>query len=396
MRVLFLAHDMLWPTIGGGRIRGARLLHRALDVAQVELVIVAPGPDAARDAHACPELPGLRTHVFADEEPDGCPPLDSLPVRRSPAATALIRQVAARQGIDVVHVEGHHVLPLVPGELLSRTVLVEQNIESELLRQRAALGEPIAAGDITRLRESEERAWRQAAAVITLTPEDAAEVSSRVPGTVPHVIPNGWDHLPAGTRTRASEPGTVCAPRLLFLADFEYFPNKDAFRWLVGEIFPAIRDRLPGACLVLAGVNLGPELAGLAAGRPGVRIRGPVDDVGGELDKADFVLCPLRVGGGVKVKVIEALRRGCLLVSTSIGVQGIPEPIRSGLAVADRADDFADLVVRMCGDHAERCRRRRHLAALRHTTPTWEMSARQTMCLWSRVAGDERAAAARG
>ncbi|HSV68218.1 MAG TPA: glycosyltransferase [Mycobacteriales bacterium] len=379
--MLFISHDMLWPAVGGGRIRCAKLLHRALDETRIDLVVVAPDADVSRHLTAVPDLSGLRTDVFVDESAPG-----PGPDRASGPATAHLRRLAVQgAGYDVVHLEGHYLLKLVPPELLARTVIVDHNIESQLLEQLAETGEPVSEDQIAILRGSEQRAWRLAGAVVALSPEDAAEMRRREPTVLPHLIPNGWDHLPAGSG-KPDDEGYLVSPRLLFLADYDYPPNRDAFVWLVTDIFPRIREHIPGAHLVLAGVNLSPDLASLASECPGADIRGYVSDLPAELDRSDIVLCPLRIGGGVKVKVIEAIRRACLLVSTTVGgIEGIPEPLRSAVCFADDAAAFAGHVVRLCAAPQERRQRRAQLRNNQSAAPTWEESSVRMMQLWSQL-----------
>lgn len=384
-RVLFVSHDMLWPTMGGARLRCGKLLLRALAQIQIDLVVVAPRSDVTRDLPEVPDLPALSTHVFADESAPG-----PAPARASRQAAAVMRRLAMQgDGYDAVHVEGHYLLPLVPPQLHTRSVVVDHNIESQLLRQRADLGQPVSEDDVAGLCRREEWAWRQAGAVIALSPEDAAEMRRRDPAVVPHLIPNGWDHLPVLASPRPYEDGRLTSPRLLFLADYDYPPNNDAYAWLVTDIFPRIRAQVPEAELLLAGINLSPDLARLAGACQGARILGYVSDLTGELDKADIVLCPLRIGGGVKVKVIEAIRRCCLLVSTTVGgIGGIPAPLRSAVCFADDAETFAGHVARLCADPRERRSRRAQLQANQWAAPTWEESSARTMQLWSHLSAE--------
>ncbi|MEU4344993.1 glycosyltransferase family 4 protein [Nocardia sp. NPDC023852] len=380
-RVLFVSPEMPWPTVGGLRIRCGMLLRRALDEAKVDLVVVAPDADIARDTAAVPELPGLSTHIFADESAPG-----PAPDRASRSATELMRRLATETGgYDVVHLERHFLLPLVPPELRSRSVVVDYNIESQLLAQRAETGDLVSAAEINELRRRELSAWRGAGAVVALSPEDAEEMHHRDPAVHPHLIPNGWDHLPQAP-SRPPDEGQLTSPRLFFVADYDYPPNRDAFAWLIAEVFPRIRERVPQARLVLAGKNLTPELARLSEECAGAELLGYVDNLPAELDRSDIVLCPLRIGGGVKVKMIEAIRRSCLLVSTTVGgIQGIPEPLRSAVCFADDADTFAGHVIRLCADPQERSRRRAELRAGQWAAPTWEESSVRMLRLWSRL-----------
>lgn len=391
-RVLFLSEDMLWPSIGGGRIRCIKLLMRALDVVQVDLVVVAPEADVVRDSPAIPDLPGLTTHVFVDEARS-----PYVPRRLSPEATAVASAMAGQHGgYDAVHLEGHFLWPVVPAGLRSRTVVVEQNIESQVLAQRRLLGEDVTRDDVAGLRAAEQHVWRNAGAVIALTPEDTDEIRGREPGVDAHLVPNGWDHLPARSAPRPDAGERLDSPRLLFYADYDYVANVDGLHWLLDDVFPQIRRQIPAAGLVVGGINMSVEVRKAVRSCPGARVRGFIDDLEDELDLADVVLCPLLWGGGVKVKVIEALRRACLLVSTSTGLQGIPEELRSAACCADDAATFADHVVRLSSAPQERRRRRRQLVENEHAAPTWEASSAQTLRLWSQVSREADGAAGLG
>ena len=380
-RVLFLAEDMLWPSIGGGRIRCIKLLMRALDFVHVDLIVVAPEADVVRDTSEIPDLPGLTTHVFIDEARSSL-----VPRRLSPAATALARTMARQHGgYDAVHLEGHFLWPILPSEIGQRTVVVEQNIESLVLEQRCLIGESVEVGEVERLRSVEQYVWRQAGAMVALTPEDTAEITSREPGVVPYLVPNGWDHLPERSTPRDDGNGRLVSPRLLFYADYDYVANVDSLRWLMADVFPRIRERIPGAVLLVGGINMSTGHERIIRSCPGAQVLGYIDNLVDELDLADIVVCPLRWGGGVKVKVIEALRRACLLVSTTTGGTGIPEELRSAACFADDAEAFAGHVIRLCNDPRERQWRRSQLVDNRHVAPTWEDSAVQTMRLWSLV-----------
>ncbi|MFD7749845.1 glycosyltransferase [Streptomyces sp. NPDC059698] len=380
-RVLFLSEDMLWPSIGGGRIRCIKLLMRALEFVDVDLIIVAPESDVVRDTPEIPDLPGLTTHVFIDEARSSL-----VPRRRSPAATRLARMLAQQHGgYDAVHLEGHFLWPILPSEIRSRSVVVEQNIESLVLEQRRLIGEAVETGDVEGLRSVEQQVWRQAGAVIALTPEDGAEIAGREPSVVPHVVPNGWDHLPARSEPRDDDDGRLVSPRLLFYADYDYVANVDSLRWLLTDVFPTVRERVPGAVLQVGGINLSAEHERDIRSCPGAQLLNFIDDLVDELDRADIVVCPLQWGGGVKVKVIEALRRACLLVSTTTGGTGIPYELRSAGCFADDSEAFADHVTRLCNDPRERQRRRTQLVAHRNVAPTWEDSSIRTLRLWSHV-----------
>jgi len=382
-RLLFLGHDLPWPVVTGGRIRDAELLVAASAEWHIDAVVVAEPEILTRDRRSIPPLRGATVHAFADESREA-----PWPWRESRHARNAIELLCARS-IDAVHVEGAYMLHFVPPSLLGRTVLVEHNIESDLLEQRRALApDDVAECDVRATREREERAWRGVAQLVTLTEEDAAAVRARQPDLQPVVVPNGWDHVPLSDAPFTCTTRWLRAPRLLFFANHRYGPNRDALRWLVDSVFPLVQRMVPRSELEIAGANLDDETRA-HLDRPGITVTGSFRDVTAVLDAADIVLCPLRVGGGIKVKMTEALRRGCAVVTTSVGAQGVHGHLRRGLSIGDSAETFAKHVVRLC-DPAERAAVRKHLAAGNQDSPRWRDSYRQLSSLWSEVSACAR------
>jgi GT2 family glycosyltransferase/SAM-dependent methyltransferase len=136
---------------------------------------------------------------------------------------------------------------------------------------------------------------------------------------------------------------------LIFVAGFAHSPNVDGAKWLVQEILPRIKQRVPGVHLYLIGSNPTDEVKALA--REDITVTGFVSDE--ELDhhyaNAKVAVAPLRFGGGLKGKVIEALRYGVPCVTTSAGAQGL-EGTSHFLAASDDAEIFADHVVSLLRD----------------------------------------------
>lgn len=386
-RVLYLSHHSPWPTFSGGRLREAQMVPRLLDHAKIDLVAVTRTREADEQAARDISLPGLTIKLFDDEAPPGV-----APGRDSAAARDYLGDLARQWSFSAVHVEGHYLFPLLPEELRRRALVVEHNIESTLLLQRESTDPaiPVAWSEILRVRRQEEAAWREAAGVVALTAEDAATISRQAPEVRVHTVPSGWDHigLRRPSASSAARPGMLRNPRLLFLANYAYPPNEDGVRWLLEKIFPRIQARCPRARLRLAGANLNAVITAQARRRPGVEVVGWVPAVEDELDHADVVLCPLRIGGGIKIKTIEALRRGCLVVSTSIGAQGLSNCLRSTIAIADNADSFAAHVVRLCQDDVMRQDMAYALYYAQQVMPTWDAAAARIGQLWMDSAQD--------
>ena len=135
---------------------------------------------------------------------------------------------------------------------------------------------------------------------------------------------------------------------MLFIGGYQHTPNVDAVLWFVKEVFPKIRSRMEMEWLI-AGSNMPWEISSID--EKGVRVLGRVSDE--ELkrlyNQIRMVVIPLRYGAGIKGKVIEAMFHGVPVVSTSIGMEGIPR-IKSHATVADTAEEMAGVITGLYED----------------------------------------------
>ena len=157
--------------------------------------------------------------------------------------------------------------------------------------------------------------------------------------------------LPAGARSvlvcpNGREPSAVLpdAPdaTVAFVATMGWAPNVDAAVWLAREIWPLVRERVPGARLLLVGKDPAPAVRALAD--DSVEVTGTVADVGPYLARSRVVVAPLRAGGGTRLKIMEALDVGRPVVATSLGCEGMEDLVGRGVVVADTAAALADAI----------------------------------------------------
>lgn len=202
-------------------------------------------------------------------------------------------------------------------------------------REQAAFADKIEA--------TERGIWRQVDVVLYPSPDETAVVLADSPNArAETIIPYAYDDFGA-----SREPPTK--HEIIFVAGFAHQPNIDAAIWLVNEILPLIRDRDPGVTLSIVGANPSPAVRALAG--DGVRVTGAVSEaeLRASYARARLALVPLRVGAGVKSKVVEALREGLPLVTTSVGAQGLPG-VDKIVAVADAPSALADAAVELLQD----------------------------------------------
>ncbi|MBU5614566.1 glycosyltransferase family 4 protein [Geomonas azotofigens] len=162
--------------------------------------------------------------------------------------------------------------------------------------------------------------------------------------TVP--IPAGMDLTPA---SYPRVPG-----RLLFLASYKYRPtNVEAALWFHAEVLPLVRRDVPEAEFVIAGFGPPPRLLELAERDPATRVTGFVDDTDQLYKSASVFVAPILTGGGIIVKVLDALAAGTPVVTTTFGNEGIGAVPGRDVMVADTAREFAAAVVALLRDPAQ-------------------------------------------
>jgi glycosyltransferase involved in cell wall biosynthesis len=156
------------------------------------------------------------------------------------------------------------------------------------------------------------------------------------------VIPNGIDLEYFQLQNIQREPAA-----LLFVGNYEYAPNVDAALRLAREILPQVQAQIPGAKLWLVGNAPTPEMQALAS--ESIQVTGRVPDVRPYLAQATAFVCPLRLGAGIKNKVLEALVMGCPVVATPLSVDGIAVQHEHDALIAEDAA-FVDTTVRLLRD----------------------------------------------
>ena len=157
-------------------------------------------------------------------------------------------------------------------------------------------------------------------------------------------MPNGVDvgaFAPSGNQR---QPAT-----LLFFGTLNYNPNLDGLLWFCREVLPLVRNAVPDVRLEIVGKNPPPAVAALQA-IPGVELFGFVPDIRTKLWSSALSIVPLHVGGGTRLKILEALAAECPVVSTTVGVEGLDLVPSRDLLVADTAADFAARVIQLLED----------------------------------------------
>jgi GT2 family glycosyltransferase/glycosyltransferase involved in cell wall biosynthesis/SAM-dependent methyltransferase len=209
-----------------------------------------------------------------------------------------------------------------------------------LRRQQQATGDGRFGVEADAIERVERELWGRCDAVVYPSEEEAAEVRSLAPKVKAMAVPLFcFDQSADGGESDLDE-----RQGLLFVAGFGHPPNVDAACWLVEQILPRVRERLPQVSLQLVGSNPTAEVEALAG--DGIRVTGYVDDATllSLYRSSRAVVAPLRFGAGVKLKVLEAMAHGVPIVTTSVGAQGLPG-LDEAIPVSDDPQRIADALV---------------------------------------------------
>ncbi len=186
--------------------------------------------------------------------------------------------------------------------------------------------------------------YRKADKVLTLTPQGKGELLAISPDLDIAVVPHGVDVETFAFSPQAEEEGS-----LVFLGNYLHYPNVDAVLYFHAEIWPLLKKVLPELKFYVVGQSPPPEITRLAADKS-IVITGTVDDVTPYLRRGKIFICPVRLGGGFRGKILEAMALGRPVVSTRLGAEGIPASDGENIILADKPDDFVKGITNLIGN----------------------------------------------
>jgi sugar transferase (PEP-CTERM/EpsH1 system associated) len=277
-----------------------------------------------------------------------------------------LRRLVQEERPEVILCEALELAPFVMElavEHHAKLVLDEHNAEY-LLQYRAYESDrrtgirrwPAAAYSFVqaaRLRRYESAALGFFDAAIAVSEGDKAALEKLGKAKRVEVIPNGIDL----SEYSPSEDITEISERLVFTGSMDFRPNVDAVTWFGREVWPLIRREKPTATFYIVGRRPSPAVQSLSS-LPGITVTGKVPDARPHVREAALYIVPMRMGGGVRFKVLEALALGKAVLTTSMGADGINLTPGIHAEVADSAEDFAAAAIALLNDQ----NRRRELA----------------------------------
>ncbi len=266
-----------------------------------------------------------------------------------------VEETAAAWGPDIVQLEFHLMGQYLPAlrECPAPRILVQHDPgygAADTTRPEASgLRRLVSLLDRLAWRRYETRIMRQVDTVVAFTERDRSTLGA-LAGTTPVV------RIPLATTLPdvPLDPAGGDASTLLFVGSFAHPPNADAARRLIDGILPRVQARRPDVRLILVGTNPPSDLRGRLGA--GAELAEGVPDVTPYLNRASLVVAPLRLGGGMRVKVLEALAAGKAIVASRLAVEGLDVGDGRQCRLAETDQEFADHILSLLADDAERRR----------------------------------------
>jgi glycosyltransferase involved in cell wall biosynthesis len=367
LRILWIKVGGLWPPNTGGRLRS---LHTLAELSKRHRVTLLTTHASAAEAE------GLRGYLAHCERVISLPytapkwrslrfPLlllrswfSQLPVdlfkTRVPAVRNAAEQLIAKGEVDLCIADFLCAVPNVPRDCRVPVIYFSHNVEHMIWRRLCANADrlwrrlPLEL-EWRKMRRYEAVASRQARLTIAVSEQDCATLLKLAPDASVRAVSTGVDISYFAPRADMRPQ----AGRMVFVGSMDWQPNEDAILYFIDAILPLVRERVPKATLSVVGRNPGERLR-REAQRAGVEVTGTVSDVREFVAAAAVYIVPLRIGGGTRLKIFEALAMGKAVVSTTIGAEGLPLQHGRNFLQADTPRAFADSVVALLQDPEQR------------------------------------------
>jgi sugar transferase (PEP-CTERM/EpsH1 system associated) len=386
MKILWVCPLFLHPTTKGGQIRTLetlRQLHRRHEIHFAALFDPSQPEGPARSNEYCTKsypvphvAPARFSPRFYFQALAGF--VSPLPVAvtryRSAAMRTLLAGLVETEKFDAIVCDFLAAAPNLPS--LQDAVLFQHNVETTIWdrhTQNAAspLHRALYRRQASRMFLYEQQVCRSVRQVIAVSEADAARMRSMFGAEHVGAVPTGVD-----VDYFAPPLQTEAAADLVFLGSMDWSPNVDSMLYFVEQIWPRITAQLPDCRMSIVGRTPPREIQALAERDPHIHVTGTVTDVRPYLWGSKVSIVPLRIGGGTRIKIYEALAAGLPVVSTAVGAEGLPLVHGETILLADEPESFARECVRLLQDPALRARMRKAGRDLVAAEYSWDSAAR--------------------
>ncbi len=273
-----------------------------------------------------------------------------------PEVRRRLRTLLKQETYDVILCDFMAAAGIIPWDWPTPKVLFTHNVEAIIWRRHYEVAtnpiwKAISWWEWRKMESAERRYLRLADRVLTVSETDRDAFASFLDLGKLTVIPTGVD-----VDYFQPMPAEEIANSLVFTGSMDWLPNEDAILYFVDAILPLIKQQCPDVSVEVVGRSPSRKLQALAEREKSVHLTGWVEDIRPFVARAAACIVPLRIGGGTRLKIFEAMAMCKAVISTSVGAEGLP--VRSGenILLADTPNDFAGSVISLLRDPNHRQR----------------------------------------
>jgi sugar transferase (PEP-CTERM/EpsH1 system associated) len=363
MKILWLKSDFLYPADTGGKIRSYNILRQLAgdhEVSYLCLTDETPSPEAidhlgsfCKRVDYIPFKPerkfspefylAILRNLFSSR------PYVINKYKNSRIVEEIKKRVASGK-VDVLLCDFLEMSVNLADIRGVPMVLFQHNVETEIWRRHFETNEnPLKKGylyiDYRRFYKYEKMACGWFDDVLVVSEADGGLLRENYDVKHTTIIPTGVD-----TEYFKPNPGLMEPKSIAFVGSMDWLPNQDAVEYFVGEIYPKIKTKVTDVRFCIVGRRPPEKIMNLAKLDSSVTVTGTVDDIRPYVDKARVYIVPIRIGGGTRIKIYEALAQKKAIISTAIGAEGLPLVDGKHIIIADDPERFADAVIRLLND----------------------------------------------
>ena len=267
-----------------------------------------------------------------------------------------LRALVEKEGYDVIVCDFMAAAGVVPWHSPTAKVLFTHNVEATIWRRHYEVAgntvwKTVSWLEWKKMDNAERRYLRLADHVLTVSEADRDSFASVIDPAKLTVIPTGVDIEYFQPLAVEEKPNS-----LVFTGSMDWLPNEDAIFYFLDQIYPLIVEKCPDASLEVVGRKPSRKLRVRAQEEKNVTLTGWVEDIRPHVAPGSVCIVPLRIGGGTRLKIFEAMAMAKTVVSTSIGAEGLPVKSGENIVLADSPGDFASRVISLLHDPGERKR----------------------------------------
>lgn len=389
MNVLFLSQIVPYPPHGGVLQRGYHLLKEISRYHTIHLVAFVHPEILSTEAQIKESMAHLRLFCRSVHYVELWPkkskfhkylaflvgyiypyPFSTL-AHYSCSCRHLMKKTLQENDIDLVHFDtiGLAFYRDLVGSIPS--VVTHHNIESNLMARRANREQSFLNRHYVRLQSDRLKRFEREKSPyfdmnIMMSENDLVQLREMAPTVKGTIVPNGVDITYFTPRDDPQENA------IIYTGGMNMFANKDAVMHLIQDIWPRLKSRIADLTFYVIGQDPPRELLEKAKQDPGIVVLGYVDDIRPYVARSAVYVVPIRVGGGTRLKVLDALAQGKAIVSTSVGCEGIAVTDRKNIHIEDDDSAFADRVIELMADKSRRDELGREARKLAETAYSWE------------------------